>query len=100
MKLHIPTANQVRNRQNTTIKVKQISIETIARIYINGKVAEAISNASENSTCVNVEVPSEAYRDLDGFTKICQTLLKPLGYTAEGSHDGAGMYNTVCVCWK
>jgi hypothetical protein len=45
-------------------------------------------------------VPTAVYEDLDAFCQICIDTLEPLGYKAEKSYGGAGIYETLFVSWK
>ena len=99
MKINLPTAEKIREWKGTKLSIKEASIRNVAITFLNGKLKEAINSSSENSTGVNVEVPMEAYSN-DEFYKICIEELGKLGFTAEKSHDGGGMYSTLYVSWK
>jgi hypothetical protein len=93
MKITLPPASKVRKDK----KEKKPNMTKIAATFINGKLKKAIANAEENS--VNEQIPFEAYEDSKTFYAECQRLLKPLGYKSSESHDGGGMYSTLCVEW-
>lgn len=97
--MKIPTANNVRARTVKKPKEKEMSMETIVKIYLRLWIVPRLENAEEGQTCVNEEIPTEAYRDMPLFYSICKKILKPLGYKSEESHDGGGMFSTLCVSW-
>jgi hypothetical protein len=83
------------------IPQKSFSFEKLVDTFIGGKLSTAIVEAvKEGHNQVNVEVPTEAYRDLNKFYEIANQRLTSLGYTSQKSHDGGGMYNTLFVTWK
>jgi hypothetical protein len=73
----------------------------IVNEFINGKLREEIMRAVENGrNRVHVEVPIKAYTlGLDKFYAMTIETLQSLEYTAQPSHDGGGMYNTIYVEW-
>lgn len=100
MKINLPTAEEVRRRNVTKLSIKEASIRKVAVTFLNGKLKEAINAALQNENKgVNVEVPSEAYGNEDFYT-ICFEELRKFGFTAEKSHDGGGLYSTLCVGWE
>lgn len=104
MKVNLPRASQIKRRQVIGRAVKETSIRKVAFTFMNGKLKEAINeaivyeSADTARTTVNVEVPIEAYSNEEFYT-ICIAELKKLGYKASKSHDGGGMYSTLCVSW-
>lgn len=97
--MKIPTAAQVRTRTVKKVKKKELSMETIVKIYLRLKIVPLLENAEEGQTCINEAIPTEAYGDTLLFYSICKKILKPLGYKSEESHDGGGMFSTLCVSW-
>jgi len=90
-----------RSLVTSTIPQKSFSFETLVDTFIDGKLSTAIVEAvKKGHNRVNVEVPIEAYRDLNKFYEIANQRLTNLGYTSQKSHDGGGMYDTLFVTWK
>ena len=102
---------------NENQPVRKPSLDQVVEKFINEKIQNAIALVKNNSDCtphkvtkgpfkgsrvfgVNVEVPLEAYGQTKDFYKLCVDTLTPLGYHAEESHDGGGMYSTLYVTWK
>jgi hypothetical protein len=98
MKITLMAADKRRQHGRLKAEAKEQNMINVARIFINGPLKVAIE-ATDGET-VNVEVPADAYRDLNLFYGLCMQALNPLGYTCEESHDGGGMYNTLYVTWK
>ena len=96
IKLKLKPANQQQP------KPKAPKLASVVKRFLDGPILEAIDAAQDepSRSCVNVEVPHEAYADLPAFYKLCAEALKPLGYKSEESQDGGNMYNTLCVTWK
>jgi len=92
------TAAQRRAVKTEVLAEKRDKMANIVEAFINGKVKRAIEMTEFDG--VNVEVPIEAYSNTDQFYTLCKDALEPLGYTAERSHDGGGMYDTLYVSWK
>ena len=99
MKLTIPPANKLKG---TEVKRREHKLEAIVAYFLNGAVKqEIIAASSEGGKSINIAIPTEAYgEDNKKFYALCASQLKPLGYKAEQSHDGGGMYSTLCVTWK
>ncbi len=98
-KMKLKTPEQYRNEGRTIEKPH--SPEELAQIFVNGKLRKDIETAiDDNLESVNTEVPFESYRCMKKFVEECKKILVPLGYTAEESHDGGGMYGTLYVTWK
>ena len=96
MKIRIPHANKLKTLKK---KIAPPTMEQVVEQYLNGPILVAIQNAKP-SKCVNIAIPTEGYEDSAKFYAVCAAALKPLGYKAEQSHDGGGMYSTLCVSWK
>ncbi len=97
MKLNLPTADSIRKNQKKADVEKKDNARKIALKFLEGKMKAAILASSNNFAMV--EIPVEAYSCANEFYKICAEELAPLGYTAEESHDGGGMYSTLAVSW-
>lgn len=97
MNITLPSASKFKRKTKEVEKTKKISMETIVERFINSEVQSAIERSSYPS--INVEVPFDAYGDLNLFYALCDKALAPLGYKSADSHDGGGMYNTLCVSW-
>lgn len=95
--MKIPTATEVRQRIRKGEESKKAPLRQIVKHYIRNEIAQALNEA--DGTCINEPIPSEAYSDIPKFIRYCQVMLKPLGYKAERSNDGGGMYDTLCVSW-
>ena len=96
MKITLPKASSLPNTK--IVAQNKINLKAEVERFINGKLKNEIVTTTYHS--VNTALPIEAYEDLDGFVKICKDILTPLGYEADRSHDGGGMYDTLCVTWK
>ena len=82
------------------------NMSAIASKFVNGPLRERIegefddAKLTDKELSVNVEVPFEALGHMPDFVAECKHLLEPLGYQAEESHDGGGMYTTLFVSCK
>ena len=95
MKITVPHAKTI---CNTIYVAKEKSLEQIVERYLNEVIGPAICKAA--GSCVNEAIPTEAYQHGNSFYELCTLELAKLGYNAEKSHDGCGMYSTLCVTWK
>lgn len=97
--MKLPPASKL-NKIKPKIKVDR-TMTVVVNDFLDGELFDAIVEAVQNNeNGVNIEVPNDAYRDLETFYSIAISKLKKLGYDAISSHDGAGMYNTIGVSWK
>lgn len=100
MKINIPTADILRRKGFTKLTIKEKSTETAVQNFLNGKVRDEMNEAIENDhDSVNTEVPIEAYGN-EKFFELAIDEMTKLGYHAEQSHDGGGMYSTLFVSWQ
>jgi hypothetical protein len=99
MKLNIPPAYQL---TVTAREAKKIRVESLVEKFLNIHVCNEILYANKEgnkSTCV--KIPGEFYGlDYRMYIDLCVTKLVGLGYSAEDTHDGAGMYNVLYIRWK
>jgi hypothetical protein len=98
--MKFPTATQLRKSKKILNKKNvQIPLAKTAKRFVQEKVLPAVLEGNNGySNNINVALPWEAYSDIDGFVAECKKII-PKDYTVERSHDGAGMYDTLCVSW-
>jgi hypothetical protein len=97
MKIKFPTAKSL--RKSIVVPPKR-NMSSVVKRFLEGDVLDGVLDAQlHNRDGVNVKVPSEAYNDLNEFYKLCDGVLKPLGYYPARSDDGAGQYNTLFISW-
>jgi hypothetical protein len=96
MNIKIIPAVNAPQRTKVIPRAEPIMSEVVEN-FINGKLSYAIQHSKGG--CVNIEIPTVAYNDLKLFYQLCADALTPLGYKSEQSHDGGGMYSTLCVSW-
>lgn len=78
---------------------KESILRRAARAFIETVIVPEMDKVTgTDATCVVKEVPSEAYTDLDAFSRYCALEL-PEDYNVSISHDGGGVYNTLVVSW-
>jgi cobalamin biosynthesis protein CobT len=100
MRITIPTAKKLKTTK-TKQQTQTAKLEKVVARFLNETIkADLIQAAEQGNTSINTEVPTEAYADSKTFYRLCQEALQPLGYKAEESHDGGGMYSTLAVSWK
>jgi hypothetical protein len=97
MNITIPLASELTEKRKAKERAKQEALEQIAEKFINGPLSTAILNASGKS--VNEKLPPLGEYDSEEFCHLCSEILERLGYDAGQSHDGGGMYATLCVRW-
>ena len=73
-------------------------MEKVVEHFINTKILADLKQVTD-SKCINTQIPYNAYTNLEEFYRICEREMGNLGYTAERSSDGGGMYDTLCVTW-
>lgn len=77
---------------------KKLKPEIVAEI--KRYLKDLLDGKTDNNLFTMVQVPFYYYSHKEQFLKICQDIMKPLGYNVSESHDGAGMYATIAVDWK
>lgn len=101
--MHLKTPTQYRKMGIKKLESQEepkVNIKKLAEDFVDGPLREDIeASICEGDNYANTQVPSGTYGRMDQFIKECRKLLKPMGYTAEESHDGGGIYTTVFVSW-
>jgi hypothetical protein len=98
MNIQLIPAARLTEKRKAKERAKMEALEKVVETFINSEVTPAIMKAQ--GTSVNVKAPYEADINSDDFFALCAEILEPLGYDSAKSHDGGGIYTTLCVQWS
>lgn len=100
--LRIKSAAEYRKEQVTTRTAAKEDLRSKVVYFINNvltpKIEEKIAN-NWNRTSKHLSLKVDHYPSSEFVVEV-KSLLTPLGFTVEESHDGGGMYPTIEISWE